>query len=401
MFRNEFKNVLIAASLALSSGPVVFAATPASVDERRAVYMAHQEELNKIQENRQGVIQDIVNLWVNESSDNTNLNHRKDEITGALNKASNGDLLKIQNAESYNEVVAILRGDKQSLSVSSASNNVTAPQALGDATADLVYTPVFPCRIFDTRLVGGPYGGSSRSYYVWGDGATMAGQGGNPAGCPAPNGEPSAISANFTVVPVDPGLGHIRVYPYGGALPNASWLNYTTGTIIANAGNVATAFLDETSLDISVYHSTVTTNSLADVQGYFYPATPAADFASGYPGALNSDGGLHSFAYSVQITTTTNNQKVFWTAHQAVGTASAASSLAIYPCWKESSATSWTAEGAGSLGITATGNQRNMVSSSAVVAPGAGVHDFGLCYSTNDSGWNFNDFGYVAAQRNP
>ena len=94
----------------------------------------------------------------------------------------------------------------------------------------------------------------------------MIGQGGNSAGCPAPNGEPSGISANFTVVPVSSGAGHIRVYPYGGVLPNASFLNYN-GVTLANAGNIATAYL--AAFDLSVYHANVLTHSLADVMGYF------------------------------------------------------------------------------------------------------------------------------------
>jgi hypothetical protein len=136
------------------------------------------------------------------------------------------------------------------------------------ADSSLVYSPVPPCRIFDTRNTGGPIAaGTSEDFYVYGDAATIGGQGGNPAGCPAPQGEPIAVHMNITVVPL--GDGHIRVYPKGTALPNASTVNYMSGTNIANAVTLKTTF-DPADLDISVYSSN-TANVLADVQGYYYP----------------------------------------------------------------------------------------------------------------------------------
>ncbi len=429
MVRNEFKNALIALSLALSGGPIVFAATPATVtqenptnDDIRAAYLAHEDELNNIQANRQSIIKDIVKSWANEPSVIENVANWEKEITAVLNKASKQQLFLIQNAKSYSEVLGILQGDQhalrsdqQLLSVSSA-NDLIAPASLGDVAADLVFTPVFPCRIFDTRLSQGgtgPYGDgeitsnqdNTRDYLVHGTGGQIGPQGGNKNGCPAPNGEPSAISANFTVVPIE-NSGHITAYPYGGVLPTASFVNYYPGTNIANSGIIQTAYLK--AYDLSVYHGSLA-NSLADVMGYFYPATPSAAFTSGHVGSLISSPlnapKRYSFGYSVKITTTTNNQKVFWTAHQPVGTVSAASNLSIWPCWKASAdpdvPASWKLEGGGSFGITMTGTQRNIVSSSAVVAPGVGDHDFGLCYSTDNTQWTFNDWGYVAAQRNP
>ena len=41
-------------------------------------------------------------------------------------------------------------------------------KALGDANADLTYTPVTPCRLVDTRVVGGPIAtNASRDFKVW------------------------------------------------------------------------------------------------------------------------------------------------------------------------------------------------------------------------------------------
>jgi hypothetical protein len=153
------------------------------------------------------------------------------------------------------------------------------------ADSSLVYIPVQPCRIFDTRETGGPIAaGTSEDFYVYGDATTMFGQGGNPAGCPAPQGEPIAVHLNITVVPL--GDGHIRVYPKGTALPNASTVNYTSGENVANAVTVKTTF-DPADLDISVYSSNHA-HVLADVQGYFYPQqTGGVDIGTSQTGAVS------------------------------------------------------------------------------------------------------------------
>ena len=64
----------------------------------------------------------------------------------------------------------------------------------------LVYSPVTPCRIVDTRIGGGGVlsPGQRREYFVYGPPGDIATQGGNPAGCPSPSGEPSGVHINVT-----------------------------------------------------------------------------------------------------------------------------------------------------------------------------------------------------------
>ena len=61
-----------------------------------------------------------------------------------------------------------------------------APKALGDPTADLVYTPRTPCRLFDTRVSQAGLGplvpGVTRTYSA----TTPVAQQGGPGGCAAP-----------------------------------------------------------------------------------------------------------------------------------------------------------------------------------------------------------------------
>jgi len=151
-----------------------------------------------------------------------------------------------------------------------AYDETFGPQfTLGDTDKDFVYTPVKPCRIFDTRKAGGSIGsGGTRAFYVYGDGGAMAGQGGNPAGCPAARGEPRAVHINIAVD--DPiASGYLTVWPTGTARPTSAVLNYkpTYSDPISNAFTVITGF--DIGRDINVY-AYKQTHVIADVMGYYY-----------------------------------------------------------------------------------------------------------------------------------
>jgi hypothetical protein len=57
-------------------------------------------------------------------------------------------LVRAQRADSYGEMVLALTG-----------RNPDVPVVLGDNSTDLVFTPINPCRIMDTRFGTGPYAG--------------------------------------------------------------------------------------------------------------------------------------------------------------------------------------------------------------------------------------------------
>ena len=106
------------------------------------------------------------------------------EVGQALNNATDETLLAIQNATSYDEVRALLMGFPVS-----KLDGMSATEVLGAINQDLVYSPVFPCRIFDTRIVTAQQNGApptnnqTRQYYVHDGGlaSRIALQGGNPA----------------------------------------------------------------------------------------------------------------------------------------------------------------------------------------------------------------------------
>lgn len=149
----------------------------------------------------------------------------------------------------------------------------------GDLAADLVYTPITPCRVLDTRFAVSPWNGpipgnASINFQVNDSFGAIPSQGGNPAGCPQmPTiGEPSAVAVTLTVVPQ--AAGDLRAYAYSGPTPLASVLNYSPGSVLANTTIVPSC--QACGPDITVLVDVGATHIIADVVGYFRPpiATP-------------------------------------------------------------------------------------------------------------------------------
>jgi hypothetical protein len=182
----------------------------------------------------------------------------------------------------------------------------TAPMAsAADVTGALTFVGIQPCRIVDTRGVGGFTGQAGPPALAAGVERTFQITGTVP-GVPAQCGIPTnavAIAGNFTVA-APTGAGNLRAWPAGGAVPNASILNYTTGVNIANAAPVplgisggegavtvradvaGTQFI----LDISGYYvARPVTITLTDAQGST-TATTTTTVASIYSANFRSEG---------------------------------------------------------------------------------------------------------------
>jgi predicted aconitase with swiveling domain len=135
---------------------------------------------------------------------------------------------------------------------------------------DLSYTPVTPCKIVDTRNTSAGMIGAAaqRNFYVYGSGGTIAAQGGNPAGCSAPLGEP--LAAHINMVAVTPtGKGNLKAFPKGAGSTAGLSVNYNTiDTNLANAGTVKTSY--NTGSDITVASNYSSAHVTIQVLGYYY-----------------------------------------------------------------------------------------------------------------------------------
>jgi hypothetical protein len=137
---------------------------------------------------------------------------------------------------------------------------------IGSVDKDLVFTPVTPCRIIDTRLaIGQIPAGNSYGFYAGGI-STFAAQGGSATDCGINVGfNSAAVAVNFTVVS-PAAAGFITVYPFNGTQPTASTLNYTAGAVVGNSAIVKVSQATYTAMSI---YSSATTHVVADVVGYY------------------------------------------------------------------------------------------------------------------------------------
>lgn len=158
------------------------------------------------------------------------------------------------------------------LAAAVASGALPMPvKSLGDAANDLVYVPVTPCRIIDTRVAGGVItANTTRSFDITQEAAPItsyAAQGGDASGCGIGSaGAFAAAVINFTVVTPN-AAGYITAFPAGASQPLAATVNYNAGDV---RGNLAIVRLDQgaSASELTVY-SFAQTHLVADVTGYF------------------------------------------------------------------------------------------------------------------------------------
>ncbi len=167
----------------------------------------------------------------------------------------------------------------------SPANVSTAPQTtptkvLGDSSTDLIYVPITPCRIIDTRLAGGPIlANTTRSFDITAV-ANYGFQGGDASDCNGAGspGSYAAAAINFTVV-TSSVAGYITAFPFGTTQPLAATVNYGANDI---RGNFAVVKLDQGAAanELSVY-SFAQTHLIADIVGFYRnPGVPTLECVS-------------------------------------------------------------------------------------------------------------------------
>ncbi len=156
----------------------------------------------------------------------------------------------------------------------------------GDADTDLVFFPVTPCRLFDTRLaVGALSPGVVRTFGVNGapgSPGNLSPQGGAASDCGVPV-DPAAVAVTLAAV-TPSGAGNIRAWAAGGAVPTASAINYSTALpALANTTIIPVCMGCGTGIDIDLRSDASTVHAVGDVVGYFWfpnglPTTRRAEF---------------------------------------------------------------------------------------------------------------------------
>jgi hypothetical protein len=147
-------------------------------------------------------------------------------------------------------------------------------KALGALGNDLVYTPVAPCRIIDTRsTAAGAIAANSTRSFVAVNASSFTGQGGSSTNCGTLGLNATAVAINLTAV-TPSGAGYATAYPFGTAQPLAASVNYTAGAIVNNALIVQIPN-PLSSFDFTVY-TFAQSHYVADIVGYFAPPVATA-----------------------------------------------------------------------------------------------------------------------------
>jgi len=249
---------------------VAVAAAIQTIASAAAELRAVPSPLLAVDQNRATVVERIVSEWGPAFAEaNTGLSV---DLLRSLLTGMRADYLLaasvVGSLDGLRNVVA------SSLSASSARANADA-KALGDATDDVVYTPVAPCRVLDTRLGGGGAmsAGQTRNWLAANPAGTFAGQGGSATNCAIPI-KPAAVLANVTVANTAAGPAFLTTWAFNQTKPTASTLNWNfAGQQVANAVILPLCAGGGCTSDFSAFVS-AQTDVIIDVMGYF--AAPIA-----------------------------------------------------------------------------------------------------------------------------
>jgi hypothetical protein len=204
-----------------------------------------------------------------------------ERMAPGLAKADPSNLRAAMQRETFEGAMAELAGAGQELSDDAAINLLAAAngggdgtQTLGALTNDLVYTPVAPCRIIDTRsTAAGAIAGNSTRNFVAINASNFTSQGGSATNCGTLGLNATAVAVNLTAVTPST-AGYATAYPFGTAQPVAASVNYGAGAIVNNALIIQIPN-PLSSFDFTIY-TFAQSHYVADIVGYFAPPVATA-----------------------------------------------------------------------------------------------------------------------------
>jgi hypothetical protein len=248
------------------AGPVFGETAAARRQDPDAILRAQrQEKLQQIESDKTAYAASIVARWEQSARDAGRWDRNfSSDLLGALVKLDTENLLLAGEASSYAGMMGVLATGR-----AEPVSDGGVPNALGDILDDLVYTPITPCRLVDTRfaVAGAIAGGTFRTFDV--DGASFTPQGGNAAGCGIPFGVARAVT--MTIVAINPAsAGHLTAWGLG-PMPTSAVLNYKAGDVLANTAIIPV--VPGGGNDFSIF-SFATSHVVVDVLGYY--AAPLA-----------------------------------------------------------------------------------------------------------------------------
>lgn len=305
--RQRIQQCLLAGSLIVVPAAAV-AQQPAGETFTLGAARAYQvqEALQKIDANRTSFVNNLIADWQARLDPSTY--NVREELGSIAMKAPAWRLLGASLVGDFRTMTEVLLGKRsagkyiaeltepeEKMAPEVFALTGREPEAIGDTSNSLVYTPIAPCRIVDTRGVGARTGilgaGSQRIFDLESSGLT-SGQGG-AATCPGlPGFSYAAWAINITVTGFSAN-GGLTVWAVGTSQPTASAINYSAGHVPSIANGLVVPGCYGCADDIVVRAFGAGTHVLIDVVGYFQPtASTAASVTrlAGTPGNIAAGG---------------------------------------------------------------------------------------------------------------
>ncbi len=278
--------LVVAGAMALLSATSTTAATPASAPLEAQAFSTRPDALLSIDLNRSAVVERIIGSWSKEIPAN-----QIDDLRAKLLGLRADHLLAANLSGSFDGVLDVL------LSRSAAGNTRTesgrtptvaldglrsAPQerskAVGELDRDLVYTPITPCRVLDTRpSQGGPGPRTSGSTTAFDAvAASFATQGGSATNCNIPQGA-AAMAGSFAMLSAS-SFGFVTLWAVDTPQPTAATglFNPTSQQALNSSSAIVPLCAAATCTggkEFNVYVVGSTLDVTFDVTGYFMPPT--------------------------------------------------------------------------------------------------------------------------------
>mgnify|MGYP001390861574 CR=1 FL=1 len=237
----------------------------------------------------------VMDRWSPEAAKRSGLSEDvwKDQMRSTFREADISNLELAASAIDYDGMNKALLGG------GSAPVSTLGAKTFGSAGSDLVFTPITPCRIVDTRNAGGKIAANSVRSFVAHTYTDFMSQGGAGGDCGLPENV-SALAVKLTAS--RPTLnGYLTVFPSQVAQPFASSLNYIAGIDTSNESHVMLC-RPGCPTEFTVY-SLRETDVVIDVTGYFMePLATALDcVVSSASGNLDLLSGLQTRSVSCPV----------------------------------------------------------------------------------------------------
>jgi hypothetical protein len=261
----------IALALAFPAG-LAYAQLPAPI--------AKPDSLLSIDQNRPAVIEGIVGAWGGEIA---RLGVPGSELRSALESIRADQLLAASVVRSANGLLDVLEKALPQATVDAARGAARqdkqdkVAKALGDANQDVVYTPVTPCRLVDTRgnfaavYRGDGSPSNNPSPFAASEIRTYTVQGGNGV-CltQLPSGlQPTAVQLQVFGIPNNGISGDLEILPEGSTFGSTATMVFLANNAFNSVAT--TARINLANNEIAVQVRSGSAHVAIDVVGYFAP----------------------------------------------------------------------------------------------------------------------------------